>query len=307
MIGTASSQRKLHQQLREAGQIVSDGADFYFAETLWHHRRLEAKIARKESHDQHHRRSQLRNWNDYAEPPQGQRVERALIVEITSALESMNELNLRVIILRAQRGAKVFSAGHDINELPTNGRDPLTYRDPLSKLVRAIQRHPCPVIAMVEGTVWGGACEIVMSCDLIIAGDDTTLAITPAKLGVPYNLAGILNFMKVSDMHFIKEMIFTAQPIAAHRLMECGVINHVVPREELEGFTLKMATPIVETSPLVHRILKEQLRVLAAAHGITPEAYERIQSLRREVYDSEDYQEGIRAFLEKRKPAFQGR
>jgi methylmalonyl-CoA decarboxylase len=89
--------------------------------------------------------------------------------------------------------------------------------------------------------------------------------------------------------------------------MEFGAINHVVPRDELEKFTLDLATPIVETSPLVHRILKEQLRVLAAAHGLTPEAYERIQSLRREVYDSADYQEGIRAFVEKRKPNFQGK
>ncbi len=239
--------------------------------------------------------------------PKVNALSEALIEEITSALDSMKAENLRAVILRAQRGVKVFSAGHEISELPTNGRDPLTYNDPLRQLVRAIQLHPCPIIAMVEGSVWGGACEMVMSCDLIVAGEDTTLAITPAKLGVPYNLSGILNFMKVSDMHFIKEMMFTAQPIAAKRLMECGVINHVVPRAELESFTHKLVTPIVETSPLVHRILKEQLRVLAAAHSITPEAYERIQSLRREVYDSEDYQEGIRAFLEKRKPDFQGK
>jgi len=230
-----------------------------------------------------------------------------LIEDVTAALGSMKAQNLRVVILRAGRGVKVFSAGHEIKELPTNGRDPLTYNDPLRQLVRSIQLHPCPVIAMIEGSVWGGACELVMSCDLVVASEDSTMAITPAKLGVPYNLSGILNFMKVADMPFIKEMLFTALPVGARRLMECGVINHVVPREELETFTQKLAMQIAETSPLVLRILKEELRVLASAHPITPEAYERIQSLRREVYDSEDYQEGIRAFLEKRKPSFHGK
>jgi methylmalonyl-CoA decarboxylase len=230
-----------------------------------------------------------------------------LMEEVTSALNAMKAQSLRVVILRAKRGVKIFSAGHEVTELPTNGRDPLTYNDPLRQVVRALQLHPCPVIAMIEGSVWGGACELVMSCDLIVAGEDTTLAITPAKLGVPYNLSGILNFMKVADIPFIKEMLFTAQPVAAKRLMECGVINHVVPREQLEGFTEQLAMQIVETSPLVLRILKEELRVLASAHPIAPEAYERIQSLRREVYDSEDYQEGIRAFFEKRKPQFQGK
>ena len=230
----------------------------------------------------------------------------ALIDEIASALTDMKEQNLRAIVLRAKRGAKVFSAGHDVAELPTNGRDPLTYNDPLRQLVRAIQLHPCPVIAMIEGSVWGGACELVMSCDLIVAAHSATMAITPAKLGVPYNLSGILNLMKVAGMPLIKEMLFTARPVAAQRLMESGVVNHVVPAEELEGFTHQLAMQIVETSPLVLRILKEELRVLASAHPITPEAYERIQALRREVYDSEDYQEGIRAFLEKREPDFHG-
>lgn len=232
---------------------------------------------------------------------------RALIEDICAALQRMEAEGVQVVILRAAKGVKVFSAGHDVRELPTNGRDPLTYSDPLRHVIRTIEAHPAPIIAMVEGSVWGGACELVMGCDLVVAADDASFALTPARLGIPYNLSGTLNFLKVAGMHLIKEMLFTAAPMTASRLAAAGVINHVVPREQLEGFTMEVARRITETSPLVHRILKEELRVLGNAHPLNPEAYERIQSLRREVYDSSDYQEGIKAFLEKRKPAFRGK
>jgi len=232
---------------------------------------------------------------------------KQLIDDLCAALEGMNSDAVKVVMLRAVKGAKVFSAGHDVRELPTNGRDPLTYNDPLRQAVRAIETHPAPVIAMVEGSVWGGGCELVMACDIIIAASTSAFALTPAKLGIPYNLSGTLNFLKVAGMHLLKEMLFTAQPIAADRLATAGVINYVVPPYHLEALTISVAKRISETSPLVHRILKEELRVLANAHPLNPEAYERIQSLRREVYDSSDYQEGIKAFFEKRKPVFQGK
>lgn len=232
---------------------------------------------------------------------------KSLLDDITATLVSLRSGPVRVVILRAAKGAKVFSAGHDVQELPTNGRDPLTYNDPLRQVVRAIELCPVPVIAMVEGSVWGGACELVLGCDLIVAASDTTFALTPARLGVPYNIQGALNFMKVAGIHLLKEMLFTAETIPAARLEAYGVLNHVVARENLEAFTLDLAARIAQNSPLVHRVLKEEMRVLANAHPMIPETYERLQALRREVYDSHDYQEGLRAFKEKRQPRFLGR
>ena len=109
-----------------------------------------------------------------------------LINDLCAALEEMRQQEVRVVILRAPAGSKVFSSGHDVRELPTNGRDPMTYNDPLRRVIRNIELFPVPVIAMIEGSVWGGACELVMSCDLIVSADDSTFAITPAKLGMPY-------------------------------------------------------------------------------------------------------------------------
>ncbi len=232
---------------------------------------------------------------------------QALIQELCNALADMHDEEVRVVILRAPEGSRVFSAGHDIGELPTNGRDPLTYNDPLRRLVRTIEHFCAPVIAMVEGSVWGGACELVMSCDLIIAAEDSTFAITTSRLGVPYNMSGIQNFMNTGCILLCKEMLFTAQPLGARRLVDRGIVNHVFPRHQLQSATMTIARQIAQNSPLAISLLKEELRLLSASRNITPETFERVQALRREVYDSEDYQEGIRSFYEKREPHFRGK
>ena len=231
----------------------------------------------------------------------------ALIGDLLEALAGLAGSGAHAVVLRAPRGAKVWSAGHDVRELPTNGRDPLTYGDPLRRAVRAIQEAPVPVIAMVEGSVWGGACELVMSCDMVVAAEGATFAITPAKLGVPYNIAGVLNFMRSVSLPVVKEMLFTAQPMPAARALQVGIVNQVVPADRLEGVTAELAGQISRNSPLVIGLLKEELHVLAGATPLNPEGFERIQALRRRIYDSADYQEGIRSFFERRAPHFEGR
>jgi methylmalonyl-CoA decarboxylase len=232
---------------------------------------------------------------------------RQLVDGIIESLGQFSSENVRAVVLRAPPGAKVWSAGHDVSELPQGRRDPLGWDDPLRYLVRAIEEYPAPIIALIEGGVWGGACEVALACDLIVATPDATFAVTPARLGVPYNVSGMLTFLNACSLRIVKEMAFTAKPISAERAVYLGIINHVASAEDIGSFTYNLAKEISENAPLSISVMKEQLRMLAGAHPMSPRRFERVQGLRRVVYDSEDYAEGIRAFREKRKPKFVGR
>jgi methylmalonyl-CoA decarboxylase len=230
-----------------------------------------------------------------------------LVQEVIGALADLARRQARVVVLRSHPGAKVWSAGHDVAELPESRRDPLGWDDPLRHLIREIESFPAPVIAMIEGTVWGGACETAFACDLIVASPMTTFAVTPAKIGVPYNVSGMVTFMNAAVLRIVKEMAFTAQPISAERAERLGIINHLVPVDELESFTRNLARQIAANSPLSIAVMKEQLRILGGARPMSPQGFERVQGLRRVVYDSDDYREGIRAFKERRRPVFKGK
>ncbi len=225
---------------------------------------------------------------------------------IAAALESLRAKSVRAAVLRAAAGLQVWSAGHDIGELPRGRRDPLAYNDPLGQMLRAIRTFPAPVVAMVHGSVWGGALDLVLSCDLVVADETATFAITAANLGLPYNTTGLLHFVGRLPSNVIKEMFFTAAPVDARKAKDWLVVNHLVESAELEEFTLDLAAAMASKSPMAIAIIKEQLRVLMDYQPIAALVYERIQGLRREAYDSSDYLEGLKAFSEKRPPIFRG-
>ena len=230
----------------------------------------------------------------------------ALVDAVVDALDRFARDRMRAVVLRARPGVKIWSAGHDVDELPAGRRDPLGWLDPLRRLIRAVEQHPAPVIAMIEGGVWGGACEAAMACDIIIAAPNATFALTPAKLGVPYNISGMLTLLNGVSLRIAKELAFTARPIGAERALAIQLVNHLVPSDELEAFVYAMARDIAANAPLSITVMKEELRILASAHPMNPQGFEQVQGLRRVVYDSADYVEGLRAFKEKRKPEFRG-
>ena len=231
----------------------------------------------------------------------------ALVHEIIAALEDFRRREVRSVILRARPGVKVWSAGHDVSELPGGKRDPLGWNDPLRILIRTIQEYSVPVIGMIEGSVWGGACEVAMACDILVITPNVTFAITPAKMSVPYNIGGLLTLLNMIPLPIVKEMLFTAQPLPSDQAFNFGIVNYVKPADEIEAFVETIAEHIAMNSPLSIGVMKNTLHMLSSAHAVSPELFERIQGMRRIVYDSEDYQEGIRAFREKRKPKFAGK
>ena len=239
------------------------------------------------------------------QPAKRNALSEALVEELLTALADFQQAGMRVVVLRAAPDVSVWSSGHDIAELP-QGRDPLPYSDPFERALRAVKTFPAPVIAMVHGSVWGVATDLVLSCDIAIGDETSSFAVTPANIGLAYNTAGLLRFMRRLPLNRVKEMFFTGSPVTATDAVEWGILNHLVATSVLESFTYDLAQRIASKAPLVLTVVKEQLRILADASPITSDVFERIEALREAVYQSDDYLEGIHAFREKRPPLFTG-
>lgn len=240
-------------------------------------------------------------------PQRRNALDSELLDRLIGSLEAATAGGARAVILRAEPGAAIWSAGHDITELPEDGSDPLTWANPLEGLLRAVRRAPMPVIAAVEGSVWGGACNLVIACDLVVATRAATFAITPAKLGIPYNSAGLGHFVGSLPVNIAKEMFFTAEPIDADVMARLGVVNRLAGDEpEMTALARELAERIAALAPLAIRAMKAEMNALIDARSLTSDLFEHLTSLRRDAWRSADYAEGLAAFRERRPARFTG-
>lgn len=212
----------------------------------------------------------------------------------------------RVIILRGA-GQKAFSAGADISEFETaRSGDNIHAYDALNHAAFSaiIDAHK-PTIAMIHGFCLGGGFGIAACCDLRLADDRAQFAIPPAKLGLGYNARWIAPLLSLAPPPVIKEMIFTGRRVPAAEGLAVGLVNRVLPEADLQAATRALAAEIAANAPLTIRAAKDAIDEIWSKPE-TPDIA-RLDEAVRVCFESEDYQEGRRAFLEKRKPVFKGR
>jgi enoyl-CoA hydratase/carnithine racemase len=214
---------------------------------------------------------------------------------------------IRVVVLKGA-GAKAFSAGNDISEFKQRRSTKAQIAEYDAVTTRAYETLVSlnkPSIAMIEGYCIGGGLEVALLCDLQIAADTARFAVTPARLGLGYKYDDVRLLVSNVGPKYAKEILYTARQFSAAEAQQMGIVNRVVPVDELAAFVDQYAQAIADNAPLSMQAAKQIV-------GETVKGPERAdldlcQRLVDACHASADYQEGQRAFVEKRKPKFTGR
>jgi enoyl-CoA hydratase/carnithine racemase len=234
----------------------------------------------------------------------------ALDHEILDTLaETVAGLDARCLMITGSDG--IFSAGYDLGNL--EGREfeenaEKLVAHPFHAAIEALEAYPYPVVAQINGHAIGGGLELALTCDIRIAAAGIRVGMPPAKLGLIYSHTGLRKFLDVCGPANTAELFYVGRNVDAERGRAMGLLNQVVEPDELEATAVSMAAEIAANAPLSLAGNKRILREIRAHAAALPDDVEReLVELRESCFRSEDFREGVRAFGEKRPPAWQGR
>ncbi|HEX9446312.1 MAG TPA: enoyl-CoA hydratase-related protein [Candidatus Binatia bacterium] len=226
-----------------------------------------------------------------------------LVKETALAMEAMDQdPEIRVIIVTG--GEKVFAAGADIKEMADAGpfdervQGRLAYRDRINKITK-------PVVAAVSGYALGGGCELALSADIIIASETARFGQPEINLGTIPGSGGTQRLTRLVGKYRAMEMVLCGETIEAEEARRLGLVNKVVPVEFLLEEAKEIAGKIAAKPPLAVRFAKEAIQ--KALNTTLDEGLEYERKSFYLLFSSEDRREGMKAFLEKRKPEFKGK
>jgi enoyl-CoA hydratase len=212
--------------------------------------------------------------------------------------------SVRVVIITGA-GEKSFIAGADISEF--EGQTPVTQRDLFHEktFFNSIDTFPKPVIAMVNGFCLGGGNELALACDIRVCSENARFSQPEINLGIMCGGGGTQRLTRLIGEGRAMEMVLTGDMIDAQTALKFGLVNHVHPAEELEAKTTELANKLAEKAPIALQLSKEAVKF--ASRSNLDEGLRREVDLFAICFSTEDKQEGVAAFLEKRKPNFKGR
>jgi enoyl-CoA hydratase len=226
-----------------------------------------------------------------------------LIKELTGALAELEaDESVRAVVLTG--GPKVFAAGADIGDMADRGPVEQLRRDQTGRWL-AFAAFTKPLVAAVNGYALGGGCEVMLMCDLIVAGDSARLGQPEINLGIIPGAGGTQRWPRTAGKYVAMEVMLTGAPITAERAYQLGIVNKVVPSEMTVEMAKRLARQLAEKPPLAVRMAKE-----AVLKSFETQLSEGLAAERKSFYflfASEDQKEGMHAFLEKRKGVFKGR
>ena len=212
---------------------------------------------------------------------------------------------IRVVVL-AGAGDQAFISGADISQFESqrSSTEAVQRYEDISEAAQAkLAGCEKPLLAMIRGYCLGAGVNVANTCDLRIAGDDARFGIPAGKMGLGYRATSMKNLVDTVGAPFAREIMLTARQFTAAEALRMGLVHHVVSGSELESFTRKYCEDIAANAPLTLRAAKRTIR------EVSKRDYDvaLCKSWVRECFESEDYAEGRRAFMEKRKPVFKGR